>query len=93
MSFDPSEKLQIILNMINEFVDKELVPMEHDFLAKGFMAMEPELEKKRDMVRQMELWAPLHPREFGGMGLPLMDTAMMYEALGRSPIGLYVFGC
>lgn len=93
MSFDPSEKLQIILDMINEFVDKELVPMEHDFLAKGFNAMEPELEKKRDMVRQMELWAPLHPKEYGGMGLPLMDTAMMYEALGRSPIGLYVFGC
>jgi alkylation response protein AidB-like acyl-CoA dehydrogenase len=93
MSFDPSEKLQIILDMINEFVDKELVPMEHDFLAKGFFAMEPELEKKRDMVRQMELWAPLHPREYGGMGLPLMETAMIYEALGRSPIGLYVFGC
>ena len=93
MSFDPSEKLQIILDMINEFVDKELVPMEHDFLAKGFFAMEPELEKKRDMVRQMELWAPLHPQEYGGMGLPLMETAMIYEALGRSPIGLYVFGC
>jgi alkylation response protein AidB-like acyl-CoA dehydrogenase len=93
MSFDPSEKLQIILDMINEFVDKELVPMEHDFLTKGFNAMEPELEKKRDMVRQMELWAPLHPQEYGGMGLPLMDTAMIYEALGRSPIGLYVFGC
>jgi len=93
MSFDPSEKLQIILNMINEFVDKELVPMEHDFLTKGFFAMEPELEKKRDMVRQMELWAPLHPKEYGGMGLPLMETAMIYEALGRSPIGLYVFGC
>ena len=41
----------------------------------------------------MELWAPLHPKEYGGMGLPLMDTAMIYEALGRSPIGLYVFGC
>ncbi len=93
MSFDPSEKLQIILDMINEFVDKELVPLEHDFLAKGFFAMEPELEKKRDIVRQMELWAPLHPQEFGGMGLPLMETAMIYEALGRSPIGLYVFGC
>lgn len=93
MSFEPSEKLQIILNMINEFVDKELVPMEHDFLTKGFNAMEPELEKKRDMVRQMELWAPLHPKEYGGMGLPLMETAMIYEALGRSPIGLYVFGC
>ncbi len=93
MTFDVSDKLQTILDMINEFIDKELLPMEHDFLGKDFIEMEPELEKKREMVRQMELWAPLHPKEYGGMGLPLMDTAMMYEALGRSPIGLYVFGC
>lgn len=93
MVFEVSDELQTILDMINEFVDKELLPMEEDFLTKGFNAMEPELEKKREMVRQMELWAPLHPKEYGGMGLPLMDTAMIYEALGRSPVGLYVFGC
>lgn len=93
MPFEPSEKLQIILDMINEFVDKELIPLEREFVNREFSEMEPELEKKRDMVRQMELWAPLHPKEFGGMGLPLMETAMIYEALGRSPIGLYVFGC
>ena len=93
MAFEPSEKLQAILDMINEFVDKELIPMEADFKGKEFFAMEGELEKKRQMVRDMELWAPLHPKEFGGMELPLMDTAMIYEALGRTPYGLYVFGC
>ena len=62
MSFEPSKKLQTILDMIKEFLDRELVPLEHDFFEKGFNAVEPELEKKRDMVRQMELWAPLHPK-------------------------------
>ena len=93
MAFEPSEKLQVILDMINEFVDKELIPMEAEFKGKEFFAMEGDLEKKRQMVRDMELWAPLHPKEFGGMELPLMDTAMIYEALGRTPFGLYVFGC
>jgi len=93
MSFEPSEKTQAILDMINEFVDKELIPMEPELLKKGFFTIEPELEKKRQMVRDMELWAPLHPKEFGGMGLPLMDTAMIFEALGRTPYGLYAFGC
>ncbi len=55
MAFDVSDELQTILDMINEFIDKELVPMEHDFLGKDFKEMEPELEKKREMVRQMEL--------------------------------------
>ena len=36
MSFEPSKKLQTILGIIKEFVDRELVPMEHDFLEKGF---------------------------------------------------------
>jgi len=93
MAFEPSEKLQAILDMMNNFVDKEIIPMEREFHAKGFTEMMPELEKKRDMVRKMELWAPLHPKEYGGMGLPLMDVAMIYEVLGRSPIGLYIFGC
>ncbi|MCP4751468.1 MAG: acyl-CoA dehydrogenase [Proteobacteria bacterium] len=93
MSFEPSEKTQAILDMINEFVDKELVPMERDLLSKGFTAMEPEINAKRQMVKEMELWAPLHPKEYGGMELPLMDTAMIYEALGRTPLGLYIFGC
>ncbi|MCP4755519.1 MAG: acyl-CoA dehydrogenase [Proteobacteria bacterium] len=93
MAFEPSERLQAILDMVKEFVDKEIIPMEPEINAKGFSAMTAELEKKRDMVRQMELWAPLHPKEYGGMGLPLMDTAMIYEELGRTPLGLYVFGC
>ncbi|MBT4087573.1 MAG: acyl-CoA dehydrogenase [Deltaproteobacteria bacterium] len=93
MAFEPSEKLQSILDMMSEFVDKEIIPMEHDMDTKGFNAMEPELERKREMVRQMELWAPLHPKEYGGMGLPLMDTAMIFEVLGRTPYGLYIFGC
>jgi len=93
MAFEASEKLQAILDMMNEFVDKELIPMETEIKDKEFYAFEGELEKKRQMVRDMELWAPLHPKEFGGMGLPLMDTAMIFEALGRTPFGLYTFGC
>ncbi len=93
MAFEPSEKTQAILDMINEFVDKELIPMEAEFKNKEFFGYEDDLKKKRQMVHDMELWAPVHPKEHGGMGLPLMDTAMIYEALGRTPYGLYVFGC
>lgn len=93
MPFVPSDELQVILDMVREFLDKEIIPMEKDLFSKGFKAIVPELEKKREMVRQMELWAPLHPKDMGGMGLPLMDVAMIFEILGRSPLGLYVFGC
>jgi len=93
MDFTISEKMQTILAMIDEFVIKELIPLEKDFLADRLKELLPVLEEKRAMVRQMELWAPLHPAELGGMGLTLMESALVFEALGRTPLGLYAFGC
>jgi acyl-CoA dehydrogenase len=93
MEFSISEKMETILGMINEFVVKELVPLEKDFLSNKFATLIPVLDEKRNIVRQMELWAPLHPAELGGMGLSLMESALVFEALGRTPLGLYTFGC
>lgn len=93
MDFSVSEKMQIILSMIDEFVIKELIPLEKDYLSDNMKVLMPALEEKRAMVRQMELWAPLHPVELGGMGLPLTESALVFEALGRTPLGLYTFGC
>ena len=93
MDFSISTKMQTILKMIDEFVAKELIPLEKDFLADNYAALYPALEEKRAMVKQMELWAPLHPPEFGGMGLSLTESALIFEALGRTPLGLYTFGC
>jgi len=93
MDFSISPKMQTILGMINEFVNKELIPMEHDFLTKEFSSLEPELEEKRRMVKEMELWAPMHPKDFGGMGLNLLEYGLVCEALARTPLGVYTFGC
>ena len=51
------------------------------------------LAEKRRMVKEMGFWAPIHPREYGGMGLRLTESALLYEAFGRTPTGNYVFGC
>ncbi len=93
MDFTVSQKMQTILGMIDEFVIKELIPLEKDFLADRLETLLPVLEEKRAMVRRMELWAPLHPAELGGMGLALTESALVFEALGRTPLGLYTFGC
>jgi alkylation response protein AidB-like acyl-CoA dehydrogenase len=93
MDFSISTKMQIIVKMIDEFVVRELVPLEKAFLADDLDAVYAAIEEKRALVRQMELWAPLHPAELGGMGLSLMESALVLEALGRTPLGLYAFGC
>ncbi|OGR11215.1 MAG: acyl-CoA dehydrogenase [Desulfobacula sp. GWF2_41_7] len=93
MDFLIPEKIEIIVQMMDEFVKKELYPLEKDLDSSDYPAFEKELHKKREMVKQMELWAPNHPREFGGMGLSLMEHALVSEVLGQSPLGHYVFGC
>jgi alkylation response protein AidB-like acyl-CoA dehydrogenase len=93
MDFSLSDEMQTILGMIDEFVRKELIPLEQPFLRSGFRTLLPEIEKKRAMVKQMGLWAPAHPQELGGMGLGLVNLGLVSEALGGTPLGHFVFGC
>ncbi|MBC8442078.1 MAG: acyl-CoA dehydrogenase family protein [Deltaproteobacteria bacterium] len=94
MDFTIPERTQIICEMMDEFVKKELFPLDSIGLGStDWAATEKELGKKREMVKKMELWAPNHPKEFGGMGLKLMEHAYVSEVLGQSSLGHYVFGC
>ena len=93
MDFEVSDKIKVITGMIDEFIDKEIIPLEPEFLTKTFREMLPVLEEKRSMVKRMELWAPNHPKEYGGMGLNLVEHAFVSECLGRSPLGHFTFGC
>jgi len=93
MDFEVPEKIKVITGMIDEFVDREIIPLEPEFLTKTFREMLPVIEEKRSMVKKMELWAPNHPKEYGGMGLNLVEHAFVSESLGRSPLGHFIFGC
>ncbi|HQQ49882.1 MAG TPA: acyl-CoA dehydrogenase family protein, partial [Spirochaetota bacterium] len=93
MDFEISDKMKSILELIDEFVDKELIPLEQEFVNNDVKAMMPVLEDKRNMVKKMELWAPQVPKEYGGMGLDLVEHGLVSESLGRTPLGHYVFGC
>ena len=93
MDFEIPDKIQAITGMIDEFVDKEIIPLEPEFLTKTFREMLPVIEEKRSMVKKMELWAPNHPKEYGSMGLDLVEHAFVSESLGRSPLGHFIFGC
>ncbi len=92
MDFEPGERSRAILETVGHFVADEIVPLEPDFLSRPFSELLPALEEKRSAVRELGLWAPGHPTELGGMGLDLVDLGLVSEAVGRSPLGHYVFG-
>lgn len=92
MDFELSEKMTTILEMVNTFIDDEVIPLEGEMLHGDPKTLDQLVARAQDKVRQMQLWAPNHPVEFGGMGLNMVEHGLLSEALGRSPLGHTVFG-
>ena len=82
-----SEKMSTILRMVETFMDTEVIPLEGEMLHGDPATLDAAVARAQDKVRQMELWAPNHPVEFGGLGLSMVEHGLLSEALGRSPLG------
>lgn len=92
MDFGVSEEMSVRLEMIREFMNREVVPLENVMLHGDPTELQAGVEAAQAKVKQMGLWAPNHPVEFGGLGLSLVDHGLFAEAVGRSPLGMTVFG-
>ena len=93
MDFDISTAQRDLVERVTAIVEAELMPLEARFLATPFEDLLPDVEAVRATVRESGLWAPQVPSEYGGMGLGLVDFALVAEALGRTPLGHFAFGC
>jgi alkylation response protein AidB-like acyl-CoA dehydrogenase len=93
MDFTIDPGTEDIVKRIREFVDARVVPLEPALLESGLQAVLPEVQALREEVRSLGLWGPNYPREWGGLGLDLVAHGLVSEALGRCPLGHYVFGC
>jgi alkylation response protein AidB-like acyl-CoA dehydrogenase len=93
MSESPAGRLETLLPKIRGFIADEAVGLEPDFLARPFRELLPQLKTKRERVRELGLWAPHLPAEYGGLGLSLTEFARVSEELGRTPLGHYLFNC
>ncbi|HEX6383693.1 MAG TPA: acyl-CoA dehydrogenase family protein, partial [Anaerolineae bacterium] len=91
--YDVSPELQETLKTIRDFINEEVVPLEEQFLGGRLKVLEPVLNEKRQQVKELGLWLPQVPREYGGMGLSLFEHGLVSQELGRSPLGHYVFNC
>lgn len=93
MDFSISDQMQELLGRVRGFVNEELIPLEREFLAKEFSEIEPVLREKREQVKAMGLFAPQMEKEYGGLGLSLMNFGLLSAELGRCPVAHYVFNC
>ena len=90
MDFSIPERVLSVTRQVRDFVDREVVPLEREVFARGFGAVQGDLERLRNRAREMGLFPPHLPEEWGGGGLSLLEFAHVGEVLGRSPLGHYV---
>jgi alkylation response protein AidB-like acyl-CoA dehydrogenase len=86
-------ELPELIERVRAFVRDELLPLEHDFLTRPAREFLPRLDARRGRARELGLWAPHLPRDWGGLGLGLTAFARVSEELGRTPLGHYAFNC
>src|SRR5256885_16827284 len=87
MDFEISETMHTILELVAQFMAAEVIPLEGELLNGDAVALDAAVSRAQDKVRQMGLWAPNHPVEYGGLGVSMVDHGLLSEALGRSPLG------
>ena|GEM_PF-7416 len=85
------EHLQRLLLEIEDFLRREVHPIEQTAREKGWNDILPLIEQKRKLVKQKGWWTPQIPKKWGGMGLSLWEFGQLSALLGTSPYGHYVF--
>ncbi|NBA86291.1 acyl-CoA dehydrogenase [Emticicia sp. CRIBPO] len=87
-----TDKIRNILPTIEAFVKRELFPLETtENLTRNFSEIEPELLKKRALVKEAGLWGLHLSEKEGGLGLSLCEFGQISEVLASSPFGHFVF--
>ena len=75
MALGYSDEEQMLLDLVDRFVDEQLMPLENDVIARvaagepSYLPPEDE-ERLLTMCRELGLWALDAPEEVGGAALP-----------------------
>ena len=90
MDFAISEEHRMMLESVRQFREKELMPLEKEFLLKGELDLEVrrELERKG---RDAGFWALEVPQEYGGLDVGQLALCMIDEELYKHP-AMFEFG-
>ncbi len=95
MDFTLSPEIEDLRVRTRAFVDEHVMPLEadrHNFSDHENIPHD-RLEPVREKAKKAGLWAPQSPKEYGGMDLPIVAWAVMYEEAARSLFGPLALNC
>lgn len=87
MSTDNADA-ELVADLARKFVVRELMPLEHAYLAGGEGAGLPAdvTSRLRDVSRELGLWGLDAPQELGGSDLPSSVMVRVWEEFGKTPV-------
>jgi acyl-CoA dehydrogenase len=91
IDFAVSPELEAIQQRTNAFMDEFVYPNERLVIEDEGIPVELERELQK-RVKELGLWAPNLPVEWGGMGIGYIGQALMNEIIGRSVFSPRLFG-
>lgn len=91
MDFSIPAELEDLAARARKFVDDEVIPRENevDVEADDYHA----IADLRIRAKELGLWAPHMPREYGGQDVGLIGMCLVFEQAGRSLIGPLAMNC
>jgi acyl-CoA dehydrogenase len=95
MDFSLSAENEDLRVRTRAFVEEHVLPLESDpenFSEHENIPLE-RLKPVQEKAKKAGLWSPQSPKEFGGMQLPIVAWAVMYEEAARSIFGALAMNC
>lgn len=95
MDFSLPAELETLRQRTREFIAGEVLPLERgrDNYDEYENIRLDVLDRLREKAKAAGLWAPQMPSERGGLGLPLVGWAAIYEEANRSIFGPVALNC
>jgi acyl-CoA dehydrogenase len=90
MDFEISDDLKMMVDSVRQFREKELMPLEHDFLINRKLPIEVRHDLER-RGREAGFWALEAPVADGGLGLGQLAMCLIDEELFKHP-AMFEFG-
>lgn len=90
MDFGVPEELEMMVDSVRQFRERELMPLEHDFLMEGKLDTGTRF-KLEEKGRELGFWALDVPEEYGGQGLGELAMCLIAEELYKHP-AMFEFG-
>lgn len=85
-----SEEQRMITQAVKRFVRDEVQPLERDLDPDAVELPPGELDRLKDIVKQMGLYHIDVPEDYGGPGLPLTTRGLVAEEMSQHRAGLYL---